>query len=250
MSELNIENTKAEYSIPAIVDRYISCVDDIGLWRSERLMFSEYLDAGDKILDIGCGAGRTTFELYEMGYTDITGLDLSEMMISAARDIAKGRKLSVPFVVGNACALSYSAGIFDAVVFSFNGIMTIPTRKMRKKAFDEIYRVLKPGGVFIFTTHHMDNPDYFDYWNAECDKWDKSEQDERLFEYGDLIFSKTEEYGDVVNFIHIPPNGEVEACLETSGFELIFNEVRSKICEENAAVMDFSADCMFWVCRK
>ena len=71
-----------------------------------------------------------------------------------------------------------------------------------------------------------------------------------LLEYGDLIFSKPDDYGDAVSFVHVPVSGEVEEYLKTSGFDLIYTELRSKICEENQAVLDFSVDCKFWVARK
>jgi len=247
---LDIENTKAEYSHEAIVDKYISYVDDIGLWQSEKIVFNKYLKHHDKILDLGCGTGRTTFGLYETGFRDVIGLDLSEEMISAAKKIAQNKGTQIPYVAGNACDLSFEADYFDTVIFSFNGIMTIPTNKMRQKAFDEIYRVLKPGGTFIFTTHDIDNPQFTDYWNDERNKWKNGEQDKRLLEYGDLIFSKPDDYGDAVSFVHVPMVGEVEMHLKTSGFNLIYNELRSDICEENPKVLDFSVECKFWIARK
>lgn len=248
--KLSLENTKAEYSHETVVDKYISCVEDVGLWKSERIAFEKYLNQKNKILDLGCGAGRTTFGLYDMCYTDIVGLDLSEEMISAAKKIANDRNVEISFVAGNACDLPFDTSSFDAVIFSFNGIMTIPTREMRRRAFDEIHRVLKPGGIFVFTTHDMNNPQFIDYWNEEYDKWQKDEQDKRLLEYGDLIFSKPDDYGDAVSFIHVPLDGEVETYLKTSGFHLINNELRSNICEEKTEVLDFSADCRFWVAKK
>ncbi|MCL2512733.1 MAG: class I SAM-dependent methyltransferase [Oscillospiraceae bacterium] len=248
--KITIENIKAEYSIDTLVDKFVSSVDDIGLWQSERLIFSEYLNLRDKILDLGCGAGRTTFGLFEMGYRGIIGLDLSDGMIAAALDITKSKNLLIPFIAGNACELTFDSASFDAVIFSFNGIMTIPTSEMRQKAFDEIYRVLKPGGIFIFTAHYMDNPQFVSFWKTEREKWDKGEQDKRLLEYGDVIFSKPDEYGDIISFVHIPVAGEIESYLSKSGYNIIFNKARSKFCEENAAVMGFSGDCKFWVCKK
>ena len=248
--KINTENTKSEYSVDMVVDKYISCVYDIGLWQSERLIFSEYLDTKYKILDIGCGAGRTTFGLYEIGYHDIIGLDLSEKMVAAACGISKNRSIPIPFVEGNACALSFDSELFDAVIFSFNGIMTIPSTEMRQKAFDEIYRVIKNGGIFIFTAHYMDNPQFVKYWNDEQKKWDTNNQDKRLLEFGDLIFQKPNEYGDVINFVHVPVSGEIEAYISNSGFSLVCSEARSNICEESTAIKDFSGDCKFWICKK
>ena len=248
--DLNIKNTKAEYSDETIVERYIACVDDIGLWQSEKIIFDKYINPHSKILDLGCGAGRTTFGLYELGFRDVIGLDLSEKMIAAAQKLARDKDTKVSFVAGNACALSFESSVFDTVIFSFNGIMTIPSKEMRQKAFDEIYRVLRPGGIFIFTTHDINNRQFTGYWNDERVKWEKGQQDKRLLEYGDLIFSKPEDYGDAVSFVHVPVDGEVEMQLKEGGFDLIYSGLRSGICEESPEVLDFSVDCRFWVGEK
>jgi ubiquinone/menaquinone biosynthesis C-methylase UbiE len=168
--KLSIENTKAEYSIEAVVNKVISFSEEVGLWQSEKYIFAKYLHPQSRILDIGCGTGRTTFGLYGMGFKDIIGLDLSEGMISAAQKIAKDKGIEISFAVENACALSFDTDSFDAVVFSFNGIMTIPAKETRQKSFNEIYRVLKPGGIFIFTTHDINTLQFIDYWKEERDK--------------------------------------------------------------------------------
>ena len=77
--------TISEYNDSAVVGSYEEAVDSIGLWESEKLIFGKYLRPGMKILDIGCGAGRTTFNLYKLGYRDITGFDLSAAMIAACK---------------------------------------------------------------------------------------------------------------------------------------------------------------------
>ena len=245
--KFNLENTKNEYSIETRVNDYVSFAKEIGLWQAEKIVLGKYLNTRDKILDIGCGAGRTTFGLCDMGYYDITGADLSDNMIAAAKKIAHDKGIDVPFVVENACALSFDAERFDAVLFSANGIMTIPAKEMRQKAFNEIHRVLKPGGMFIFTAHDINDPQYIAYWNEERVKWANGEQDKRLLEYGDLIFS---ELSADNCFVHIPLVGEVEAYLRESGFHLIYNELRKNICEEQLEALRIAADCRFWVIKK
>ena len=245
--KLNLENTKNEYSIEARVNEYVSYTEKIGLWQSERIVFGKYFSATNKILDIGCGTGRTTFGLYDIGYHCITGADLSDKMVAAAKRIAHDKGIDISFVAENACALSFDAESFDAVLFSANGIMTIPAKEMRQKAFHEIHRVLKPGGMFIFTTHDINDPRYLAYWNGERIKWANGEQDKRLLEYGDLIFS--EPNADNC-FVHIPLDGEVEAYMKESGFHLVYSELRENICEEKPEVLKISTDCRFWVVQK
>ena len=58
---------KSEYMHNKVVEKYSSAVSEIGLWTSEKIIFSKYINQSDRILDIGCGAGRTTFALYALG---------------------------------------------------------------------------------------------------------------------------------------------------------------------------------------
>ena len=45
----------------------------------------KYIDKNSKILDVGCGYGRTLEELYQMGYHNLTGVDFSEGMINRGK---------------------------------------------------------------------------------------------------------------------------------------------------------------------
>jgi len=185
------------------VSNYKGYTTDLGLWKSEKAIFTKYLKPSDNILDLGCGTGRTRFE------------DSS----------------------------------FDAVIFSFNGIMSIPKKENRAKAFAEIARVLKSKGTFIFTTHDRDEvPMYFPVWEEQKKIWAKGEQDERLFEYGDLITHSKNEMRDI--FVHIPDQTEVKSALEIAGFDLIENFFRPDQFTESEAIKTKSGDCRFWVARR
>jgi SAM-dependent methyltransferase len=56
---------------------YSDAVESVGLWESERLFCEKYIARDARLLDVGCGAGRTTFGLYRLGYRDIEGLDIT-----------------------------------------------------------------------------------------------------------------------------------------------------------------------------
>lgn len=59
------------------VEAYKQFTTEVGLWDSERYVFRKYLQTEDNILDLGCGTGRTTFALFQMGYQKIEGVDLT-----------------------------------------------------------------------------------------------------------------------------------------------------------------------------
>lgn len=96
------------------------------------------------ILDIATGTGDLAFEAWrQMPGVHITGLDLSEGMLSKAREKADERKLAnMEFVKGDSENLHFADTTFDAVSVAF-GVRNFENLEAGLK---EIYRVLKPGG--------------------------------------------------------------------------------------------------------
>ena len=98
-----------------------------------------------RVLDVATGTGDLAFAIADAGAAEVTGLDFSEEMIAAARRKAAKRKGNVSFVVGNAMALPYPDGTFDACTVAF-GLRNMPDYDA---ALASMARILKPGGVFI-----------------------------------------------------------------------------------------------------
>jgi ubiquinone/menaquinone biosynthesis C-methylase UbiE len=99
-------------------------------------------------LDIGCGDGVTTFELYEKcnHHGQIYGVDISKKMIEKASEnkIKLGCK-EVSFLKGDAESLDFPDDMFD-VVMSLNTFQFLPNKLL---ALKEMYRVLKPEGLLV-----------------------------------------------------------------------------------------------------
>ncbi|BAW95970.1 methyltransferase, UbiE/COQ5 family [[Synechococcus] sp. NIES-970] len=105
-----------------------------------------------KILDLCCGAGQTTQFLTR--YSDqVTGLDISPLAIERA-------KKNVPqatYVVGAAEKMPLPDNQFDLVHTSAALHEMTPTQLTQ--IFQEVYRILKPGGIFTFIDlHQPSNP--------------------------------------------------------------------------------------------
>lgn len=163
----DLEYTKKQYNLDANIKRYSEAIEEVGLWSSEKIIFNKYINKNDKILDLGCGAGRTTINLYKNGYTNITGLDIADKLIDFARDYSNTHNLNINFVVGDATKLEYEDNSFDVVIFSFNGMQCIPGLENRRNVLKEVYRVLKPRGYYIFTAHDRHDPNcpqYLPFW--------------------------------------------------------------------------------------
>lgn len=109
------------------------------------------------VLDVGCGNGMMSPYILEKG-AFYFGLDISEELIEIARaryskDIKKGK---ATFIIGEASELPLQDEEFDFVI-SFAVLHHIPSGELRKKFFDEIFRVLRPGGKVKITVWNLLN---------------------------------------------------------------------------------------------
>lgn len=100
----------------------------------------------DLILDLCCGTGRHSIALARRGYR-VTGLDLSESLLSCAAKFSKG--LPVRFVQGDMRSLPFSEGMFDVVLNLFTSFGYFVEDQDNERVLAEISRVLKPGGRFL-----------------------------------------------------------------------------------------------------
>ena len=140
----------SSYEDPSVVARYVT----VGLWPAEEGLIADFVPDEARVLDLGCGAGRTTIPLAEMGLHAV-GIDISQAMVEAAREQARLAGVEVGFEVMDAMALRYAEDTFDAVLFSYNGIELLPGREGKQRVLSEVWRVLRPGGRFIFSVHSL-----------------------------------------------------------------------------------------------
>ena len=237
------------HSYEGAVENYRRATVQLGLWASEEYVLTKYFRKEDRILDLGCGTGRTTFGLFERGYHRIEGIDVTPDMIREALRIGCEKQYDVSFAVADARALPHASASFDRALFSFNGLMQIPKRENRGQALQEIHRVLKPGGIFVFTTHDREhNPKWAAFWQKEKTQWECQTQDPRLHDYGDRIISARNEVHDT--FVHFPTRAELQTILRATGWEILEDFYRSDLFTEKEAVKHFSAECRFWVVQK
>ena len=98
---------------------------------------------GERILDVATGTGWTARRIAGRG-ARVTGVDIGEDVIAAARDLAP----TLDFQVGDAEALPFPDAHFDAVTSTF-GVMFCARPE---RAAGELARVCRPGGRVVLTT--------------------------------------------------------------------------------------------------
>ena len=108
--------------------------------------FSQEIGNRRPVWDFGCGPGQTTKYLNDLGI-EISGLDISEKSLEQARIIYP----KIHFKKGNILELEFDDDSIAGVV-AFYAIVHF-TKEQVASAFQEILRVLQPGGLFLFTYH-------------------------------------------------------------------------------------------------
>jgi SAM-dependent methyltransferase len=109
---------------------------------AEPLLDAVAVRTGIRLLDVACGPGFVAAAAAARG-ADVTGLDFSAAMVSAARR----RYPAITFREGDAEALPFEAASFDAVVMNF-GLLHLARPDT---AMTEARRVLRPGGRYAVT---------------------------------------------------------------------------------------------------
>ena len=116
----------------------------------ERLLIETYVAPGAAVLDLGVGGGRTTPRLLARAGRYL-GVDYSPEMIRVCRDKFPG----VEFRQADASSMPLlNDKSFDVIFFSFNGIDWLWPSEKRHNCIRECWRLLRPGGVFIFSSHN------------------------------------------------------------------------------------------------
>ena len=104
------------------------------------------LAPGSRVLDVGCGTGYTACEIAREYGSRVTGIDISETMISKAKHRARKESLEdkVEFRVADVFSLPFEDDSYDVALFE-SVLTPIPGSKV--DALREVVRVVTPGGM-------------------------------------------------------------------------------------------------------
>ena len=225
-----------------------------GLWSAEAHFINKYFTkSGAKLLDVGCGTGRTTMPFVQMGF-DVIGVDLVPAMIYTAKEIAQEKSIEIDYRVDDATELSFENNTFDYAFFSNQGWAQTPGAENRLRVLKEVRRTLKPGGIFIFTAHPRVWA--FEFFFTWIWLWSKFYLLKPLgvqikeLDFGDRFFDR-ENYREkkIYNkkqYIHIPTVEEVRAQIKQAGFHLLESNGSMPVSQQDIK----KHPPVFYVCQK
>ncbi len=117
------------------------------------------IKAGDKVLDLGCGAGIIAEYVSDQTGASVIGLDYAASAIDEATSRTESKRDRLTFEHGNFNELDYPEGTFDSVI----SLDTLYWASDLKATLSALKRALKSGGrIGIFMNHHIgegDTPD-------------------------------------------------------------------------------------------
>jgi ubiquinone/menaquinone biosynthesis C-methylase UbiE len=120
-----------------------------GIWRhiTKRHILPWLLDGvdlGDHVLEIGAGSGAATAELCRRAR--VTSLEYDAK--SVARLAARFKNSNIDIVQGDAASLPFADQSFSSAV-AVLVLHHLPSIALQDQALGEIFRILRPGGVFL-----------------------------------------------------------------------------------------------------
>lgn len=118
------------------------------IFKEEKYMIQKYLQPNLKTVEAGTNGGRILLNMKEMGFTALAGFDNVPELIDAA--IARNPDRDIDFQVQDAVQLTYPDASFDQILY-LQQILCLLEAEDRVKAMQESLRILKPGGIGLFS---------------------------------------------------------------------------------------------------
>jgi phosphoethanolamine N-methyltransferase len=137
---------------------------------------------GQHVLDVGCGLGGSAFLMAERYQVKVTGIDLSENMLSLARQkLARNQLQELVSLEKNDCLAISSCNQFD-VVYSRDAFLHIADKRL---LFKVLHRALQHDGRLLFTDYACGPKPWHDEFNDYVDA--RGYQLHTVNEYTELI---------------------------------------------------------------
>ncbi len=133
---------------------------DLNKFNSELDKFISLLPKNAHVLDVGCGAGIPTAKYLVQRNIDVTGIDISDVMIN----MAKKNVPNANFFKIDMNNLKFDENTFDGII-SVYALFHVP-KKNHPSIFKQFYNILKPGGILLINTGVSESEGINDFFGA------------------------------------------------------------------------------------
>lgn len=202
-------------------------------------------------LDLACGTGSLTLELYRRG-VDIYGVDGSVEMLSEARTKCAEAGADILFLCQKMQSIDLY-GTVDTVLCTLDSLNHLKNGEELEKVFSKVAFFMNPGGYFLFDmntlykhqeilgneTYVYDTENVYCVWQNHCHKSGKVDIQLDFFQpEGDLYFRSTERFSEQAY-----PVEEILERLKRAGFcqVQIFDELTFNPPEKDSQRLVFAA---------
>jgi len=104
-----------------------------------------HLKPNQKVLCIADGEGRNGVWLAKQGM-QVVGFDVSDIALKKAKQFAKENQVEIVYSLSDTDGFNWQENTYDAVIGIF---IQFAEPQMRARIFQQAYKALKPGGIFI-----------------------------------------------------------------------------------------------------
>jgi len=140
------------------IDKILTSEPDPAFARRAEIIFKQLdLTGKEAVLDIGCGRGfylKTLITLWPQ--LKLYGVDLNQKYLNQAKKFLKNP--SVRLIKADATRLPFASEFFDRIIAS----EILEHLADDRKAIEEVYRILKPGGLVMVTVPNKNYPFFWD----------------------------------------------------------------------------------------
>jgi SAM-dependent methyltransferase len=138
-----------------IAQQYDAYFADNRLFDFDEQVLARHFDRPGVVVDLGCGTGRSLIPLARRGFTCL-GVDLSLPMLRVVGEKARAECLEIHRVCANlVCLDCLRDGLADYCVCLFSTLGMVRGRAHRQRVLAHVYRILKPGGLFVVHVHNL-----------------------------------------------------------------------------------------------
>jgi ubiquinone/menaquinone biosynthesis C-methylase UbiE len=133
---------------------YLDHVNDSPFARADAAFVARHLPTPCKVVDLGCGPGRSLLPLAKAGF-ECTGVDLSEPMLDQARRQFEQHEVTAKWLRANLCeALPCASASFDAALCLFGTLGMLHPSSAREALLREAARILRSRGTLLLHVHN------------------------------------------------------------------------------------------------